>query len=271
MVRFFFVALLVAFAIPSSAFALVGFAQESVWVSRTPVYEGETVLIYAAITNGDENEKLQGTAHFRDNGELVGSIAVSLTPGEARIISSPWKPAAGEHSLAVEIASSTLPLTTRTETKKITVLKDKPAPQDTQSNLISPAAAGFTDSTKIVEAIDGISPTVAGIMSPAFEKADSWRESGADFMEAQTIKTQATIETTRARKEVLKSDDSAEAKKESRILAAKQILYTVLIYLYEALHALVAKALLFYPFIFALIIFMLWKFYRRMTRPKYSY
>jgi hypothetical protein len=61
------------FVAPVSAFAAVGFAQESVWLSHTPVILGETVSIYAALTNGSA-ETLTSVAYFRDNGKKIGSL-----------------------------------------------------------------------------------------------------------------------------------------------------------------------------------------------------
>lgn len=251
---------------PVLVFGAVGFTQDSVWLSHTPVIEGETVSIYAALTNGTQ-ETLRGVAYFRDNGVSIGSLPITLKPGEARIISVPWSPKEGEHALAVEIASSTITLPKNTETTSV-VVKERgytpPAPQG--------AAAGvaFSDSSSIQARIETLSPAVKGFMQPLFETVDGWRLRGANFLGAHTDSARADVERISAEKKALAEEGTPEAETASRKLTVSYILHTILLYIYEALQTLIAKAGFFYPLVAVLFFLFLWKLVRRVRRPTYD-
>lgn len=259
------------FVAPVSAFAAVGFAQESVWLSHTPVISGETVSIYAALTNGSA-ETLTSVAYFRDNGKKIGSLPVSLKPGEARIVSISWTPSSGEHALAVELASSSVALAKGTETTNVTV--EKPVAFGSVilgSTKDAAAAAAYTDSSDIQKQIESLSPAVEHFVEPAFTKIDDWRKSGASFLNIQADAARAKADAYSKQKTEQSGTDTPEGASKGWWLTLSQILYTILLYIYTALQTVLAKAGLFFPILAILFFWLLWKLYKRFTRPKYRY
>lgn len=255
---------------PLFVFSAVGFTQDSVWLSHTPVIEGETVSIYAALTNGAK-ENLTGTAYFRDNGVAIGSLSISLSQGEARIISTRWSPKEGKHTLAVEIASSSVSLPKNTQTLTVTVESKEYHPPANVGGVGSAAGVAFSDSSGIQEKIGSISPAAESVTRPIFTTVDGWRLGGANFLATHTDSARAKVESIAAEKKTLAEENTPESQTKSRKLTVSHILYTILLYIYEALQTLVAKAAFFYPLIVVLLFFLLWKIVRRIRRPTRDY
>lgn len=261
----------IAFLLPCGVvFAdTAGFADGSVWVSKTPLVEGETVLIHAALTNG-LNTKLTGTLVFKDNDVAIGSVPFSLAVGEARIVSLSWKTTAGSHALSASITGSSNE--DATGTQSVTVLvEQKPAPVTKKATSPSnTAAVGFSDSEDIQGAIGSVSPKAEEVVDPVFTKIDSLRKSGADILTEQTKKTESKITSLSAKKAELSKQEDAESKSEGRKVSLYQVFTTILLYIYNVLLVVVSKAGLFYPLFAFLFFFTLYKIYQRMRNPNYD-
>lgn len=248
-----------------------GFADGSVWVSKTPLIEGETVLIHAALTNG-LSTKLTGTLVFKDNNVAIGSVPFSLAVGEARIVSLSWKATSGNHSISASITDASNQGTTGTESVTVLV-EQKPAPalQEKKTTATSSTSAvAFSDSEDIQGAIGSVSPKAEEVVDPAFSKIDSLRKSGADILTEQTKKTESKIASLSAKKAELSELDTAESKSEGRKVSIYQMLSTLLLYIYNVLLVVVSKAGLFYPLFAFLFFFTLYKIYQRMRNPNYN-
>lgn len=256
----------------STLAATTGFSADPVWISATPVVEGDTVLIHAALTNG-EREPLTGTVVFRDEGIAIGSVPISLKRNEARVVSVSWSPKAGSHELAVELANASQEDAGRTETLKVIVASKeagKPSAAAAAGLSLSPDPT-FTDSSDIQGMVAGISTDAADIVAPVLDTVDSWRKAGSDFLSKQSSDAKQQLADITAKKEALKEQDSKEAASESRTLTLWQVLRTVLLYIYQAFNMLVSKAGIFYPVLALAILFFLYKGYQRVRRPSYDY
>src|SRR5688500_6992442 len=100
--------------LPSVAFAGTGFVEDSIWLSRTTITEGESVIIYAALVNNDTSP-FTGTARFSEGTQEIGRVPVSVETDEATVVSISRKPDSGEHTVMVEIASSSVSLADATK------------------------------------------------------------------------------------------------------------------------------------------------------------
>lgn len=248
-----------------------GFASGSVWVSKTPLVEGETVLIHAALTNGLAT-KLTGVLVFKDNDTVIGSVPFSLAASEARIVSLSWKTTSGSHALSASITGASNEGATGTESVTVSV-EQKPTPvvatkKTTAST--SAAAVAFSDSEDIQGAIGSVSPKAEEVVDPAFTKVDSLRKSGADILTEQVGKTESKIASLSAKKAELSKQDTKESKSEGRKVSLYQVFSTLLLYIYNVLLVVVSKAGLFYPLFAFLFFFTLYKIYQRMRNPNYN-
>ena len=242
-----------------------GFANESVWTSRSNITEGQTVLIHAALTNND-TDTLTGTLHFKDGDTKVGDIAVSLKTGEARIFSVSWTPkTSGKHSISAEIESDQVQLSENTARTTVTVAA-LPAKTGLEQKA-SVESSTFTDSRPMQEKIGNISPAVSNTITPALNTIDSWRKSGSDYLAEKAANQEGVVKGIHTQIEGLNKKGTPEAKTEARKKTAYQIFATLLLYVYNILLTVLSKAGYFYPIFFFLFFFILYKIYRRMTRP----
>lgn len=266
--------LAIAFLLPCGViFAdTTGFAEGSVWVSQSPIVEGETVLIHAALTNGS-TAKLTGTLVFKDNTFAIGSVPFTLASGEARIISLSWKATKGSHSITASIESPSNTDAAGSQSVDVSV-EAKAAPADTKSKTLatsSAAAVAFSDSDAIQQAIGSVSPKAEEVATPVFSTIDSVRKSGAELLAKQAAAAEVKVKELSAKKTALEKKDTPEAKSESRTTTIYQILTTILLYIYSVLLVVVSKAGFFYPLFFLIFFFLLYKLYQRFRRPNYNY
>jgi len=257
------------FLFPSLTFGAVGFTSDPVWLSRTPAYENEKISVYASLTNSTE-EVLRAVAYFRDNGTLIDTLPVSLQPGEARILTISWTPTKGKHTLAVEIASSTIDLPAKTKTTSVSVLaKEEQVPQKGLLNGPSQAAAAtYSDSSIIQGAIGKLSPTVQAYTSPVFGFIDSKRQKFSDFLNDKAEKTRTVLSNASLQKKALEGKSDRESQKASRQYTISQFVNTALLYVFEALALLTSSALLSYGVFVLLVIYVCYKIFRYF-RPAY--
>jgi hypothetical protein len=160
----------IALLIPSFVFA-AGFAKQSLFLSKSPVIEGDTVSIYAVVAN-NAGAKFTGKVDFKDGTSDIGSVAVTMAAGGAQTVSVSWKPAAGSHSVSASLMGSD---GTTAESQSATfAVGEKPKP-------IVPGATSTPSTTietseGIQKSIESLNPTVANLSKPLFTTLDSLRQ-----------------------------------------------------------------------------------------------
>lgn len=83
-----------------------GFVPGNIWFSKTPTAVGEVVKIYTLVWNASA-EDVSGTVTFFDNDTLIGKQSFILAgEGSTKILSEPWKVAAGYHKIYAQITDS---------------------------------------------------------------------------------------------------------------------------------------------------------------------
>ncbi len=253
------IALFSILLLPSFAVA-AGFAKESLFLSKTPVTEGETVLIHAVVAN-DTTIKFDGEIIFSDSEEKIGTVAVTIAPGGANAVSVSWKPTSGSHVVTAKLTNKD---STIAEQESATfIINEKPAPS-------AKATAGQeTDvgsSQSIQQSIKNISPAAAGVAAPMFAildsarvKADQLLGQGVDWAKQKiTAKKPGQVQGTQ-------TPDSSGSMLETLWF----FVATILLYIFSLLRYIVVNPGIFYP-VFALLFFYgLWRIYKRMRRPSY--
>jgi hypothetical protein len=257
--------LILGLLLPVFSYADVGFAKSSLWLSRTEITEGDSATLYASLSNAAQ-EELKGAVIFSDDGEEFGRTAISLAPGEGRIVQVSWKPAeSGTHSLTAVLSNGTDDL------DKLTiavVVAEKPG-----SDAEAKAAAAIESSEDIQKTIADLSPQVGEAVNPIFNKMDDVRESGALFLDTQIENAKENLEAAKTRREelaktaVLGAETSDEVKSEKRKLTVSYFFNTLLLYTLSAIRFVVGNAGIFYPVFAVLILVGLWKLFMRMRNP----
>ncbi|HVU79860.1 MAG TPA: Ig-like domain-containing protein [Candidatus Paceibacterota bacterium] len=254
-------ALLLLAILPLPALA-AGFAKQSLFLSKEPVTEGETVLIHAVVAN-ENAQKFSGDVVFKDGDTNVGSVAVTIASGGANAVSVSWKPSAGSHKVTAELTDAQGAVVEQQDaTFKI---EKKP---DTASNKDS-AAAAVESSRKIQEKIEDYSPAAASAAAPVFSTIDSARSKAADALDSGI----GWAKDKTGGKEVgeVLGSSTKDPSPSSFMDTLWFIFATLALYVLTVLRFVVGSAGIFYPVFALLVFFVLWRTYKRFRRPSYAY
>ncbi|HVV14942.1 MAG TPA: Ig-like domain-containing protein [Candidatus Paceibacterota bacterium] len=252
--------LLAMLPLPASA---AGFAKESLFLSKTPVTEGETVLIHAVVAN-EGADKFTGSVKFADEGVTIGSVAVTISPGGAAATSISWKPGPGSHPVTAELTDPAGAVVEKESATFKVDAKPKPASSNTRSS-----AAAVESSQDIQDGIEKYSPAAANAAAPVFNAIDSARSKAADALDSGI---EWAKDTTGGKKpgEVLGAS-TADPSPSGIMGTLWFFLATISLYLFTILRFLVGSAGIFYPLLAILFFFVLWRTYKRFRRPSYAY
>jgi len=244
--------------LPSLAFG-AGFAKHSIFLSKNPVTEGDTVLIHTVVQN-DLTPNFAGQLVIRAGEAAVGSVPVVLEAGEVQAVSVSWKPAAGSHKVAAELQDKEGKVVE--STFETFTIKEKPstAPKASQGGQ---TAAAVESSAGIQEQIGSISPAAQGAAAPVFRLVDSGREAIADVIDTQLINIKPKV-AQNPLPGVVGGAETIKAPDEQSWFWS--IVYTVYFYILTVLRYLVGSAVVFYPLLMILFLFILWRGFKRFRR-----
>ncbi|HVV39268.1 MAG TPA: Ig-like domain-containing protein [Candidatus Paceibacterota bacterium] len=246
--------------LPSCAFA-AGFAKQSLFLSKTPVTEGETVLIHAVVAN-DTTTKFVGEVVFKDADIKVGSIATTIAAGGANAVSVSWKPAAGSHTITAELTSDGDMIVA--QESAIFSIEEKPKPVSTSTQ----AAAAVESSQKIQDTINQYVPAAGGITEPVFSALDSVRAKAADALDKGIDWAKSNSSSKKSSGQVLGTSTSTVPV--GALGTAYSVLASILFYILSFLRWGVENPGIFYPAFVLIFFYILWKTYKRFRRPSYE-
>ncbi len=230
-----------------------GFAKESLFLSKTPVTEGETVFIHTVVRN-DAAAAFSGEVIFKNGETRVGAVSVNLASGGADAVSVSWQPSVGTHTVTAEL-TATDGIVSESESATF-VVNAKPSATTATSTSTS-----VESSEDLQNKLAGISPQAASAAKPVFATIDTLREKGVAALEAgeQWAKTKT-------------SGQVAGADTESSGIAntVMTLVATFLAYVFVALKWLLSSAAIFYPVFVIVFFYLLWRLYKRMRRPSYG-
>jgi hypothetical protein len=249
--------------LPSFAFA-AGFAKQSLFLSKSPVTEGDTVLIHAVVEN-DATTKFDGDVVFNDGANKLGSVAVSIAAGGAQAVSLSWKPAAGSHNITAKL-TSTAGLVAETESATFNI-NEKPKPAAASLPTSTPAAVD--SSQGIQQNIGNFSPQIQGLSAPLFNTVDGLRQTMASGLQAG-IDWAKGIQAKNGSGNVL-GDQTSNPQPKSIPDTLWGVGASAALSLFSILLYIVSNAGIFYPVLAVLFLFILWRLYKRFRRPRYSY
>ncbi len=246
---------------PSLAFG-AGFAKQFLFLSKSSVTEGETVLIHAAVNN-DTASAFSGTMAFTEGTEKIGTVPVSLDPGEAAVVSVSWKPAAGTHTVTADLKKDTIIVESQSANFSIAA---KPVPIPVSNAGSSQTGAAVESSAAIQQEIASLSPATANTVAPAFTLIDGGRSQLSGLIDGQLTVAKQNL-----------GDKSGQVLGTSTVNQAKTdpvgtfwfILWTLYLYLLTVLNFVIGSAGIFYPVLALLVLFFLWRLFTRSRRSEY--
>lgn len=236
-----------------------GFANQSIFLSKSPVTEGESVRIYATVSN-PASDTFKGSVLISENGETIGTMPLTLTTGGAQTVSVVWKPAAGSHTVKAALIQDG---TTAAETQQTFVVQEKPKPKPVATTEPEPTdqpAAAVESSAGIQESIQSISPAVGNASKPVFGALDSVREKIAGVADQQLATVEPKISKGQSKGQV------EGAQTENTQPWYWSIVWTIYFYILTLVRFLVGSAGIFYPVLAILFLYFLYRMFRRYRR-----
>jgi hypothetical protein len=259
---------LCAFFLPSVAFG-AGFAKQSLFLSKSPVTEGESVLIHTVVQN-DAAATFGGNlvVFAQKDGadkEKIGTVAVSIAPQGANTVSVSWKPAAGSYAVTAELTQNDGTVV-ESESARFTI-NEKPKPASASDDITSSIDAQVQSSADVQAMIANFVPGISGISEPFFNSIDSLRVKAGGLLDSGIAwgKTQ-----TGSKKpgEVLGAS-TQNTTPEGLLGTGSYLAGLIAVYFFSVLKWMVANTGVFYPIIAIAFLYALWRIFARMRRPNY--
>ncbi|MBY0294361.1 hypothetical protein K2Q08_03455 [Patescibacteria group bacterium] len=249
------------FLTPTFVFA-VGFAKQSIFLSTATPTEGQTILIYASVSN-PATTTFNGTLHIKDEASEIGSVPVSLKAGGADNVSVSWKPNAGNHTITAALKdSSGSTIEENRETFSIAATQSASTGGSSNPfNFSGTQSADVQPSTPIQESITNVVPAVAEYTAPVLDAIDSGRIIAAKQLDNALTWSKSQIATTSKAATVGKDEE-----KNSLAQTAWKILATVILYIVTILLYIVTNVGIFYPLLAILFLYTLWRLWRKYRR-----
>ncbi len=135
----------------------VGFVQQQIWYSKSPLVEGDNVKIHTVVWNGT-SASISLHVEFDDKNVVLGSRDVLLDPSTLKDVSISWVVTSGDHYISAKITSSN----TKGATDKIDV-----TPNTNQTSIDHQ----FVPVT--IKTVDGNQASSADIIKNEVSKANS--------------------------------------------------------------------------------------------------
>lgn len=253
---------------PASALA-AGFAKDPLFLSKTPVTEGQTVHVYAVINNTDP-AAFVGTLVFYDNNVKIGSSAVNLAAGATETASILWTPAAGAHPLSARLVAKGGSVAEEISQDFTINAKPQPAAAITSSApAFAQTAASIDSSAAIQKDIANVSPQVASAAQPVFTTIDGARNSIANVLDNQIATTKQKVAAT-PKPGIVAGAATQDVKIENPTTGFWYWLYTMYLWLLQGVRWLVGNAGVFYPVLAIAFLYFIYKMYRRFRRPAWQ-
>lgn len=254
---------------PMVAFG-AGFAKQSIFLSKSPVVEGDSVRVYAVVQN-EAASSFSGKLVVKDGTDTLGSPTVTLAAGAAQTVSVTWTPDAGSHTIYAQLVSSTG--TVVGEESEDFTIESKPKPVSSTTKETQSASA-VESSSNIQNKLGGYSPAAENATKPVFVLIDGGRQAAADALDKAVLWSKNQIGS-KTFNDALKSTVSGDNASDPAGAAGGVmntlwfILATVALYVCSVLRWLVQSAAIFYPVFAVFILYVLWRIIRRFRRPSY--
>lgn len=237
-----------------------GFASQSIFLSRSPVTEGESVRVYVTVSNPGA-DTFKGSVAVTEDGDTIGTVPLTLTTGGAQTVSVVWKPtSAGARTVKAALIQDG---TTAAETQQTFTIQEKPKPTPLASETpdVSTQTSGTVESSAgIQQSIESISPAVGNASKPVFGALDSVREKIAGVADQQLGKVGSKISKGQSKGQVegISTEDTQPW--------YWSIVWTIYFYILTLVRFLVGSAGIFYPLLAVLFLYFIWKMFRRYRR-----
>lgn len=264
---FFILALIFSFGTPFFSFAQtsqnIGLVEHTIWYSKDPFYEGDTIKIYTLLYNSG-TQAVSGTVEFYDGKVILGKKDIIIPPDSAKDISVSWTVTAGEHSISAKFLNPTITV----KGKQEPIIVD---------NGVSSERKVFVPKKIVSESkdVDGESASTNTVVDRLAEKAAEYTPEPIDktavaidtFREETSLKIIASKELTKARVEAFKDSSLEVNASSSGISVSPQTLQKPLAYIslffWSLLSFIFSHKVVFYGLILVIIFLVIRAIWKR--------
>ena len=242
--------------VAASHASAASFAKQSLFLSQETVNEGDTVFVYAVVTN-DTSNYFSGKLVFSDEHGPIGTTTIGLEADRANTFSVTWKPAAGSHTIAANLLNGQGDVVESENSDFFVNAKPKPAeagaPSVATQSDVHVGTSTIASSLPIEKSIASLSPQVAAYTAPVFTSIDAGRAKAA---------TSFTNGSNWSKQQIAKS----ALQKPGFATTLWLILSTVALYACTVVLYMLSNIGVFYPILALVFFFVLWKSYRLVRR-----
>jgi hypothetical protein len=186
-----------------------GFIPGQIWYSKEPLVEGDTVKVYTAIWNGDDNS-LSAQVTFYDKNVVLGTRDVVVPSSQMKDVSVSWQVTSGDHYISAKIVSSSI--STDNKNEQVTLNRVSTTEDHKFVSVVLKNSDGTTaSSSDIVNSqINSVSSTVNSVIPASISTPVS---KSLDTLDAFRDTTYSNIDS--AKKDTQKEIDSLNIKSNS--------------------------------------------------------
>lgn len=256
-----------------------GFIPGQIWYSKEPLVEGDTVKVYTAIWNGDDNS-LSAKVTFYDKNVVLGTRDIVVPSLQMQDVSVSWQVTSGDHAISAKIISSSI--STSTQKEQVTLVRNSTAEDRQFIKVVLKTSDGTpASSSDIVSSqIDNVASTVNNVIpesistpvsknlgilddfrNTTYSKIDTLKKDTQKEIDAFNIKS--SVETNNTKAKTL-SDNSKEASALSQL--DKPLAYVKIFFLY-IFSFIFGNKIIFYGLII-FIVFIVGRYLYRKIRNR---
>lgn len=257
-----------------------GFIPGQIWYSKEPLVEGDTVKVYTAIWNGDDNS-LSAKVTFYDKNVVLGTRDIVVPSLQMQDVSVSWQVTSGDHSISAKIISSSI--STSTQKEQVTLVRNSTAEDRQFIKVVLKTSDGTpaSNSDIVSSQIDNVSSTVNSVIpesistpvsknlgilddfrSTTSSNIDNLKKDTQKEIDAFNIKSSTATNATKAK--TLSGDNTKEASTLSQI--DKPLAYVKIFFLY-IFSFIFGNKIVFYGLI-VFIVFMAGRYLYRKIRNR---
>lgn len=253
--------------LPSFVLA-AGFAKDPLFLSNTPVTEGQSVHVYAVISNTDP-AAFVGTLVFYDGDKKIGSNALHLAAGATETASIWWTPSAGAHNIHAQLVGKDGSIAEQIAQEFTINAKPQPVAATVPAPAFAQTAATIDSSAAIQKDIANLSPQVASASQPVFNVVDSARNGIANVLDGQIVTTKQKVAAA-PKPGIVAGASTQDVQVQNPTTGFWYWLYTIYLWLLLGLRWLVGNAGVFYPVLAVAFLYFIYKMYRHFRRPAWQ-
>jgi hypothetical protein len=280
MKKYLFTLILFYIAFASFVYAEVpintGFIPGQIWYSKEPLIEGDTVKVYTAIWNGDDNS-LSAKVTFYDKNVVLGTRDIIIPSGEMKDVSVSWQVTAGDHSISAKIVSSNISSLGKSEQVSLSRSSTK---EDSQfvKVLLKTGDGTIASTSDIVKSqVGDVSSTISSVLpdsistpiSETLNNIDDFRDTTSNKIDVVKKETQKVIDSYNLKGDVTKTDkaktlSASELKEQSKINTIDKPLSYIKLFFLSIISFIFSNKIVFYGLIILISFFIIRFIYRKI-------